>query len=120
MIESQEVSGRKRRSREEIKRLMMEFESSGLRQSEFCRKHGLALSTWSASSKRRFPVLLFDKLNGSLSIDQDRLKFAEYKNRVLEERLRLLRIEKYGPGSEKLFDAHWSSWNWSRGSAELK
>jgi transposase len=24
---------------------------------------------------------------------------------VLEERLRLLRIEKYGPGSEKLFDA---------------
>ena len=105
MIESQEVSGRKRRSREEIQRLMMEFESSGLRQSEFCRKHGLALSTWSASSKRRFPVLLFDKLNGSLSIDQDRLKFAEYKNRALEERLRLLRIEKYGPGSEKLSDA---------------
>jgi hypothetical protein len=35
MIESQEVSGRKRRSREEIQRLMMEFESSGLRQNEF-------------------------------------------------------------------------------------
>jgi hypothetical protein len=30
---------------------------------------------------------LFDKLNGSLSIDQERLKFAEYKIRVLEERL---------------------------------
>jgi transposase len=35
---------------------------------------------------------------------QDRLKFAEYKVRVLEERLRLVRIEKYGPGSEKLSD----------------
>jgi len=39
-----------------------------------------------------------------LSIDGDRLKFAEYKVRVLEERLRLVRIEKYGPGSEKLSD----------------
>ena len=32
------------------------------------------------------------------------LKFAEYKIRVLQERLRLVRIEKYGPGSEKLSD----------------
>jgi transposase len=48
---------------------------------------------------------LFDRLSGSLSIDQERLKFAEYKIRVLEERLRLVRIEKYGPGSEKLSDA---------------
>ena len=40
-----------------------------------------------------------------MSIDRDRLKFAEYKVRVLEERLRLVRIEKYGPGSEKLSDA---------------
>src|ERR1700726_2567401 len=55
--------------------------------------------------KERLPEALFEKLNDSLSIDQDRLKFAEYKNRVLEERLRLLRIEKYGPGSEKLSDA---------------
>ena len=51
------------------------------------------------------PDRLFEKLNGSLWIDQDRLKFAEYKIRVLEERLRLVRIEKYGPGSEKLSDA---------------
>jgi hypothetical protein len=29
---------------------------------------------------------------------------AEYKVRVLEEKLRLIRIEKYGPGSEKLSD----------------
>ena len=52
--------------------------------------------------KERLPDPLFEKLNGSLSIDQDRLKFAEYKIRVLEEKLRLVRIEKYGPGSEKL------------------
>jgi transposase len=32
-------------------------------------------------------------------------RFAEYKVRVLEERLRLVRIEKYGPGSEKLSEA---------------
>ena len=55
--------------------------------------------------KNSLPDPLFDKLNGSLSIDQDRLKFAEYKIRVLEESLRLVRIEKYGPGSEKLSDA---------------
>jgi transposase-like protein len=53
MIESQEVSGRKRRSREEIQRLMMEFESSGLRQNEFCRKHGLALSTLQRQLRKR-------------------------------------------------------------------
>ena len=55
--------------------------------------------------KETLPDSLFEKLNGSFSLDQDRLKFAEYKDRVLEERLRLVRIEKYGPGSEKLSDA---------------
>jgi len=54
--------------------------------------------------KVTLPESLFAKLNGSLSVDQERLKFAEYKIRVLEERLRLVRIEKYGPGSEKLSD----------------
>jgi transposase len=34
-----------------------------------------------------------------------RLQFAELRIRVLEERLRLVRIAKYGPGSEKLSDA---------------
>jgi transposase len=55
--------------------------------------------------KERLPEALFEKLTGSLSIDRDRLRFAEYKVRVLEERLRLTRIEKYGPGSETLSDA---------------
>ena len=55
--------------------------------------------------KETLPAALFEKLNGSLSIDQDQLKLAEYKVWVLEERLRLVRIEKYGPGSERLSDA---------------
>jgi len=54
--------------------------------------------------KESLPEALFEKLKGSLSIDGDRVRFAEYKVRVLEERLRLVRIEKYGPGSEKLSD----------------
>ena len=54
--------------------------------------------------KERLPQALFEKFKDSLSVDGDRLKFAEYKVRVLEERLRLMRIEKYGPGSEKLSD----------------
>ena len=55
--------------------------------------------------KETLPAALFEKLNGSLSIDQNQLKFVEYKVRVLEERLRLVRLDKYGPGSEKLSDA---------------
>jgi len=35
---------------------------------------------------------------------QNQLQYAELKIRVLEERLRLVRIAKYGPGSEKLSD----------------
>jgi hypothetical protein len=41
--------------------------------------------------KESLPEALFEKLKGSLSIDRDRLRFAEYKVRVLEERLRLAR-----------------------------
>jgi transposase len=55
--------------------------------------------------KETLPAALFEKLNGSLSIDQDQLKFAEYRVLVLEEKLRMVRIDKYGPGSEKLSDA---------------
>jgi hypothetical protein len=44
MTEIGEVGVRKRRSSQEIKRLVTEFETSELRQSEFCQKHRLALS----------------------------------------------------------------------------
>jgi hypothetical protein len=53
MTESQEGKVRKRRSRQEIGRLVTEFEASGLRQVEFCNNHGLALSTLQRGLKRR-------------------------------------------------------------------
>jgi transposase len=55
--------------------------------------------------KGALPGPLFDQLNGSLTSDQERLRLAECKVRLLEERLRLIRINKYGPGSETLSDA---------------
>jgi transposase-like protein len=36
---------RQRRSREEVERLVDEYETSGLGRQEFCNKHGLSLST---------------------------------------------------------------------------
>jgi len=45
MNENHEVGARKRRSNEEVKRLVVEFEASGLRRNEFCRIRGMALST---------------------------------------------------------------------------
>jgi hypothetical protein len=42
-----------RRSGEEIKRLVLEFEASGLRQNEFCRNQGLALSTLQRQLRKR-------------------------------------------------------------------
>jgi hypothetical protein len=49
----QEVQVRRRRSREEVERLTIEFEVSGLRLMEFCRKHGLPPSTLQRHLKRR-------------------------------------------------------------------
>jgi transposase-like protein len=48
-----EVDVRKRRSRQEIKRLVRDFETSGLRRSEFCQKHNLAPGTLQRGLKRR-------------------------------------------------------------------
>jgi len=53
MMEIGEASVRKRRSRQEIKRLVREFETSGLRRSEFCHKHNLALGTLQRGLRRR-------------------------------------------------------------------
>ena len=51
--------------------------------------------------KEKLPEALFEKLNDSLSIDRDRLKFAEYKVRVLEERLRLATDREVRPRQRK-------------------
>ena len=45
MNEEQVPVVRGRRSRQEVKQLIAEYESSGLSRSEFCRKRGLGLST---------------------------------------------------------------------------
>jgi hypothetical protein len=45
MKTDQEVGTRKRRSSAEVKRLVIEFQASGLRQSEFCLTRGIAPST---------------------------------------------------------------------------
>src|SRR5580704_7784780 len=49
----QEVQMRRRRSRKEVERLAIEFEASGLRLMEFCRKHGLPPSTLQRQLKRQ-------------------------------------------------------------------
>jgi hypothetical protein len=54
MTEIGEISVRKRRIRQEIKWLVTEFESSGLRQSEFCHKHNLAPGTLKRGLRRRW------------------------------------------------------------------
>ena len=52
--------------------------------------------------KSELPDPLFTAVTSQLNSYQRKLQHAELKIQVLEERLRLRRIEKYGPGSEKL------------------
>jgi transposase-like protein len=49
---SEEMVPRPRRTREAVQRLVSEFKASGLRASEFCRRHGLAPSTLRRNLKR--------------------------------------------------------------------
>ena len=53
MTANQDVPQQKRRSREEVKRLVVEFKGSGVRPTEFCRNRKLALSTLQRHLKRR-------------------------------------------------------------------
>ena len=55
--------------------------------------------------KQQLAAPLFTAVSSKWESYQNRLQYAEWKIRVLEERLRLLRIAKYGAGSEKLSDA---------------
>ena len=48
---------------------MREFESSGLRQSEFCRKHGIALSTLQRQIRKRRLKLGEAKSNRLLAVE---------------------------------------------------
>jgi transposase-like protein len=51
-----EAAGRRRRTGEEVSRLVSEFEASGLAAGAFCRRHGLSASTLRRRlQKRRVP-----------------------------------------------------------------
>ena len=49
----QQVAARRRRTRAEIRQLVSEFVSSGMRRSEFCRTRGLSCSTLDRHLKKR-------------------------------------------------------------------
>src|ERR1700687_3290710 len=52
--------------------------------------------------KTQLPDALFAQVSGRLNAYANEAAYARLKIQVLEERLRLQRIEKYGPSSEKL------------------
>jgi len=53
MSGEQKVSGSRRRTRAEVQQLVAEFESSGMRRSEFCRSRGLSFGTLNRHLKKR-------------------------------------------------------------------
>jgi hypothetical protein len=53
MNEKQKMSGRRRRTREEIQQLVAEFMSSGMRRTEFCRSRGLSFGTLDRHLKKQ-------------------------------------------------------------------
>jgi transposase len=52
--------------------------------------------------KTQLPDALFAQVSGRLNAYASEAAYSKLKIQLLEERLRLQRIEKYGPGSEKL------------------
>jgi transposase len=52
--------------------------------------------------KAQLPESLFAAVSGKLNAYANELEYSKLKIQVLEEKLRLQRIAKYGPGSEKL------------------
>jgi hypothetical protein len=53
MSAEQRVEARRRRTRAEVEQLVAEFESSGMRRSEFCRSRGLSWGTLNRHLKRQ-------------------------------------------------------------------
>lgn len=53
MNREQQVPGRSRRTRAEVRQLVAEFISSGMRRSEFCQSRGLSFSTLDRHLKKR-------------------------------------------------------------------
>ena len=59
--------------------------------------------------KAHLPAPFLDAVDNKLK----QLDFAEMKIQLLEERLRKLRIEQYGPKSDALPNAQLELWIWS-------
>ena len=53
MNAEQQVAARRRRTRAEVRQLVAEFVSSGMRRSEFCQSRGLSFSTLDRHLKKR-------------------------------------------------------------------
>ncbi|HEX8811050.1 MAG TPA: IS66 family transposase zinc-finger binding domain-containing protein, partial [Terracidiphilus sp.] len=70
--------------------------------------------------KSELPEPLFTAVTSKLNSYQNRLQYAELKIQVLEERLRLRRIEKYGPGSEKLSKEQLELLEWEPGVSTVE
>src|SRR5262249_13845156 len=60
------------------------------------------ISSSAAASAFPSDAALIEQLQQQLATTEQRLQHAELRIQLLEERLRLRRIEKYGAGSEKL------------------
>jgi hypothetical protein len=77
------------------------------RRSEFCQRRGLSFG----ALDRHLKKLRWKRKHKPISSAsrlvpvKSKLQYAELRIRVLEERLRLMRIEKYGAGGEKLSQA---------------
>lgn len=52
MDEQKGVTAQRRRTQAEIEQIVTEFEGSGLRRAEFCRRHGISLGTLNRYLKR--------------------------------------------------------------------
>jgi hypothetical protein len=107
MSEGEEVRRRRRRSGQEIQRLVAEFGTSGLRPSEFCRIHGLTqyaifasycriLSTVSKplteqdqsilqEIKPAISEVVFARLNESIRHKEELLERLQRENKLLRE-----------------------------------
>jgi transposase-like protein len=89
MSEGEEVKRRRRRSSQEIQRLVAEFRTGGLRPSEFCRTHGLTHGTLQRGLRREriesgseggVKRLVAVELTGGDVLDRPQEVAADYKS----------------------------------------
>jgi hypothetical protein len=70
--------------------------------------------------KETLPAALFEKLNGSLSIDQDRLKFVSTRTGSWKRDFVWSGSINTEPEAKNSLTRNWNFWNWSRVLAARK